>query len=59
MNMKSEYEALMEAAQALQSAKSELNKEDGVYVSPAWSFVNRAQKFVTQMAEEVFRQGAK
>jgi hypothetical protein len=57
MSMQREYEALLDAAQALQTAreaitKQELNKS---FLSPAWRIVKHAQDHVLALADRAVR----
>ena len=53
--MKTEYEALMEAALELESRKLELSRADGSYTSPAWVLVHHAQAYITKLADGLLR----
>ena len=49
------YQALMDAAKILAKACAELNREDGLATSPAWTMAFHAQRYCERQAAEVFR----
>jgi hypothetical protein len=51
--MINEYQILLDAAKTLEEAKGKFRDEP--FVSPAWRMLDRAQKYLLNDAEGVFR----
>lgn len=47
----SRYNALVEAAAILRDTQTELNKRDGMMITPAWTKVFHAKEYVLGQAE--------